>query len=162
MATIKLILKHKRYFLLAFISGLVLFGGWYYLLLLNVAGHNLATYVDLNGLWYTIITMVTGTLMAIFFGIYLALLLFRHDLKQKNKSLGTGASSLGGVLVGVVTAGCPVCGVPLLGWLGAPLALMVLPLKGLEVRVIGVALLVIAIYFINKSINKQLSCELTK
>ena len=140
------------------LSAAAMFGALYFLTVVNVAKKSLIVYSYINGFWFTIITIILNLLISVLFGIYLSLLLFKRDLK--NTGLKQSAHGLGGALVGVVAAGCPTCGVPFLAYFGAPLALTLLPLKGLEIKMISIALLVLSIHLFSKSITAR--CQLPK
>lgn len=114
----------------------------------------------MSGMTFTISSLFLSLLTAILFGIYLSLLIFKKDISKKVE-IKTGATAGFASLAGAVATGCPSCGIPLLGFVGfSPLAMMALPFEGLEIKFIGVLLLIISIYFVIKSIQKNLYCKI--
>lgn len=98
------------------------------------------------------------------FGVDIAMI--AYFLKQKRASLPHGeiAASLGGAASAVVAAGCAACGsfllVTILSFLGASGALALLPLKGGELGLLSIALLILSIYLIARKIVAPIICEL--
>lgn len=152
------ILKRRRYLAIAGATTLIMLGLSYYLMVFNITGKSITAYAVMNGVWYTTVSLALSVFISIFSGIYTAVWLLRRSIvKQKNKSAGA-IMGTGGALGGILAAGCPTCGAPLLALLGAPLALMSLPFKGLELKAISLILLFLSIYWLTENIYRQLSC----
>ena len=152
------ILKRKKYGLVALVAGIFMAGLSYYLTVVNVAFKSFFVLVQMDGVPFTVVSMALSLAISMLFGVYLGLFLFRHDLIKDNKNAKAIASGLGGTIAGVLGAACPTCGAPLLALFGAPLALMALPFQGLEIKVIGIFLLLLSIHLLAQSIEKKLKC----
>ena len=76
------------------------------------------------------------------------------------KDTDINALRLFGSVVGAFGVGCPTCRAFLFGIIGAPLAFMSFPLRGLELQILGILLLTTSIYFVAKTISS--SCEIKK
>jgi len=158
-----IILRRKKYKKIAILGLLVMFALSYYLTVVNVAEKSIYIYAEINGYLFTITSLVLTLLVAIMTGVYLSLFIFRKDLSRKDKTKGGKKDGVAGAFgggVNLVASGCPTCGVPLLGLIGIPSALMVLPYKGLELKLLSVIILIISIHYISLSIKKNLSCGL--
>ncbi|MFA4831179.1 MAG: hypothetical protein WC862_02625 [Patescibacteria group bacterium] len=151
------ILKRKRYLLTAAGAALAMFALAYYLMLFNITDKSMAAYAYMNGAWHTIGSVALTALISIMFGLYSGVWLFRRDIMKARKKAGHIALSASGALGGLLAAGCPTCGAPLLALFGAPLALMSLPFKGLEIKVLSVILIFLSIYSLAESVYKQLA-----
>ncbi len=89
--------------------------------------------------------------MAILAGILVSLLVFK--LRAIKETMG-GAEQTGvaGIIFGVLVPACSSCGIGLLALLGYGSLLGVLPFHGIELGVIGIALLLAAILYISSQI----------
>ena len=148
---IKSILSKRNYLILFICSSALLFFVFYILTLATVTNQSLGIFVMMNGLWYTIATFFLLALIAMLFGVYAALLVYTIRLKARNNKI-SGIFGGAGFLVGLFSAGCPMCGAFLFGLFGAPLALFFMPLKGIELRVLALLLMGISVYMIAKSL----------
>lgn len=155
-----IILKKKKYALVAGVVALALAGLSYYLTVVNVSEKSIFIYAEMNGVLFTIITLLTGLAIAILFGLSSALLVLRRDL-IKAKARAGQAAGLGGAIFGLLASGCPSCGAPLLGLVGLPLGLFSLPFKGIELKLAGAAFLLLSVNLIEKNIEKNLICQVT-
>jgi len=164
LTIIILILKRPRYFLTAIVSAVIMLALSYYLMVFNITGKSMAAYAMMNGAWYTIASVALTILISILFGIYAASWLLRRDLIKQARATAGALLGTGGALGGIIAAGCPTCGAPLLALFGAPLALLGLPFKGIEIKVISLALLFLSIYWLAENVHQQISgtCELPK
>jgi len=160
---LKKVFENKKYVYISLITAVISFVVFYKLTLFNIAKNRLDLYIMMWGWDYTYFSLLSFFVIAVFFGIYLSLIIYKYNLfKQEKKRQGIAIGSFGfiGFVIGALGAGCPTCGAFLLGLLGAPLALMYLPYKGMELRILSILILGIAIYFITKSLNKCSSCEI--
>lgn len=98
------------------------------------------------------------------FGVDIAMIVYYLKRKRVKLPRGEIAASLGGVASGVVAAGCAACGsfllVTILSFLGASGALALLPLRGGELGLLSIALLVLSIFLIARKIVTPVVCEL--
>lgn len=100
----------------------------------------------------------------VLFGVDIAMIVY--FLRQKRARLPRGeiAASVGGAASGVVAAGCAACGsfllATMLSFLGASGALALLPLKGGELGLLSIALLLLSIFLIARKIVAPVVCEI--
>lgn len=153
------ILKKRKYFWSALSAFLVLTAVSYYLTVVNVYQNSLIIYAELNGGLFTIISLSFSLLTTFFFGLYLALLLFKIDI-SKNRLVVNQATGWGATAINLVASGCPSCGTPILGLIGFPMALFSLPWHGIELKILSLILLLISIFFLLKNIKNSLFCQL--
>ena len=66
----------------------------------------------------------------------------------------------GSSLIALVTSGCAMCGLPVLGLLGLSGSLIYLPFQGTELSVIAVLLLLITLYFMLVSYPAEQVCKI--
>ena len=110
---------------------------------------------SLSGLNIIILGIVAGLT-----GLNSTLLL--QNLKVM-KSYGSMKVVVGGSsLLGLVSTGCASCGLPLLAFLGLGSSVSFLPLKGLELSLLTVILLLTSTIFLIKKLRKNPSCEVSK
>jgi hypothetical protein len=156
-----IILKRKKYLFVALLTFVIMATVSYYLTVSNVFHKDIFIYAQMNGYLFTIISIILGLMISVLFGLYIALLVFRKDIAVKPVSMDK-LSSLVGTGANIIASGCPSCGVPLLGLVGLPLGLSYLPFKGIELKIISVAFLLISISYISKNIKRNLECSLNK
>ncbi len=76
------------------------------------------------------------------------------------KSYGSMKVVVGGSsLLGLVSTGCASCGLPLLAFLGLGSSVSFLPLKGLELSLLTIILLLTSTFFLIKKLKTKSSCE---
>ena len=95
---------------------------------------------------------------AILTGINLTLVTLRLAALRSGGKLHfmVGGSSL----IAIVTSGCAMCGLPILGLLGLSGSLIYLPFQGTELSVIAVLLLLITLYFMLVSYPTEQVCKI--
>jgi hypothetical protein len=154
--TIKFVLSRKKYLLTTIITAVLVFSALYYLIVAKVANNELWISVMMSGAGYVTFSIVSIALISALFGIYLSMVVFKIVMIR---AVGSGGffGIIGGA-VGAFGVGCPTCGAFLFSLIGAPLALMYLPFRGLELQALSVVILVFSIYFTGKSINAK--CEI--
>ena len=152
---VKNILSKRNYLILFICSSALLFFIFYILTLATVTNQSLGIFIMMNGFWYTIATFFLLALIAMLFGVYAVLLTYIIRLKLRHKKKASRSHGIfggTGFLVGLFSAGCPMCGAFLFGLFGAPLTLFFMPFKGLELRMLALVLLSISVYLIGKSL----------
>ncbi len=154
-----IVAKRKKYALVALLGGLAMALSSYYLTVINVFHKSILIFAEMNGVYFTLLTIILNLAIAVLFGLYLALLIFRRDV-IKARALANKAAGFGGVGVALLASGCPSCGVPILGLVGLPLGLLSLPFKGIELKLISIAFLLLSIYLIDRNIKNSLKCEI--
>jgi len=114
----------------------------------------------LGGMWTAMSGMGLTLLIitAILTGANLVLLIQRvQQLKDSGKlHLAIGGSTL----LGIVGSGCTACGLPILALFGLSGSLVFLPLHGLEISYLSVALLGGSLYLMIRSNQKAISCKI--
>lgn len=103
----------------------------------------------INLYWYIAYSyLIFGLLIAMLVAISISLGYMR--VKEVQKMSGTSGFSLLGAVLGIITGACPGCLVGLLpaiaGIFGGSLILADLPLLGIEIQLLSVAVLIFAIY----------------
>ncbi len=112
---------------------------------------------------FTVLSALYTIVIAILFGIYIAML--TYFLKRRIKAGGQGGVATGffGIASGVLGIGCAACGSFLLtsfSIVGVSGVLAFLPLGGSEFGIIGVILLAVAVYMTAKQIVSPLVCKI--
>jgi len=152
------VLTKRKYFLVFLIVTILSFAVMYKLTFLNIANESLGTFVMMWGNSFTFISLVGAGIISLLFGVFSSL--FAYKIAVISQFSGkTGFFSMFGLSAGLFSAGCPTCGAALFALFGAPLALMFFPLKGLELKILSIGLLVISNHFLAKSF---LGCDITK
>jgi len=150
---IKEIFKKDNYLILFLVVSIIIFIIFYFLTLATTTDQSLSIFIMMNGFWYMLSTFFLLGIAAVLFGLYVMLLIFKIKNKTKNlKRKVSGLFGASGLITGLFSAGCPMCGGFLFGIFGAPLALFFLPFKGLELRVLAILLLSLSVYLISRSL----------
>ena len=152
IATIEDVLSKRNYFILFILTSLILFAVFYVFTLATTTDHSIGIFVMMNGVSYAFFTFLLLVVIALLFGVYIALVVY--GIKLRSKYAGSSVFGAGGLIVGAFSAGCPMCGAFLFGLFGAPLTLFFMPYKGLELRVLAMVLLAISIYAMSKNLNR--------
>ena len=145
----------KNKWAIAIISALLFFVLSYYLTVFTVFQYSLSIYIQMNGFYYTVVSMLLNVLISVLVGINTAILAYNIDMKKSVCSISGGA-------IAIFTSGCPTCGALLFSLLGYPLALMALPWKGLELKIVSIILLALYIQLITsnkKRLGATNACE---
>lgn len=153
---IKLVLSKRKYLATSIVTGVVVFGFLYYLLVAKVADNSIWIAVMMSGPGYVTEVVVSSILISAGFGIYLSMIAYKY-LSFSSIS-GKGFFGFIGSGIGAFGVGCPTCGAFLFGLIGAPLALTYLPFRGIELRILGILILFLSIYFVSKSMKGK--CEI--
>ena len=154
---VKNILSKRNYLILFICSSALLFFVFYILTLATVTNQSPGIFIMMNGFWYTIATFFLLALIAMLFGAYAVILAYSIRLKLRHKKKASKSHGIfggAGFLTGLFSAGCPMCGAFLFGLFGAPLTLFFMPFKGLELRMLALALLSMSVYLIGKSLSE--------
>lgn len=111
---------------------------------------------------FTPLSATYTVIIAILFGVYIAMI--TYFLKRRIKEVGQGGVATGflGIMSGVLGVGCAACGSFLLTSLtlvGAGGVLTLLPLGGSEFGIIGAILLALAVYMTAKKIIDPQICK---
>lgn len=135
-------------------SGSIAFGAKLTLLL------NLLGSIETN---FTLFSAIAMIVIAIFFGVNMALIIY--FIKKKGAALGGGGflASAGGIGSGIIGIGCAACGsfvlsaiLPVVGAVGV---IALLPLKGKEFSILSIGLLFISIFMMSRKIIEPVVCK---
>ncbi|MCM2325492.1 MAG: hypothetical protein NDI94_03450 [Candidatus Woesearchaeota archaeon] len=112
------------------------------------------TYYNI-GAWYIYSQTALQMMLAVLFGLNVSLLWHKLDYSSqfaKKEAHTTAAASV----MGVIVSGCPTCGITLASYLGLASFFSALPFFGMELKVLGIGLL---LYSINSLSDKMYVCE---
>jgi len=157
IGVIQMILSQKKYILTFLMTTFISFGVFYWLTVTNVANQSLDIYALMSGFNFTFWAIFFTAIISLLLGIFIALVVYRFKLIQ-NGSKKLGFFGTLGFFFGVFSAGCPSCGSVILALFGAPLALMLLPYKGLELKVASILILIWSNYSMSR---KLIKCNVT-
>ncbi len=131
------VFSNKKYLLIFVMSASLIGTLFYYFTNFAVTAGNL-------GIVHAYVFVIFDVLISILFGFYVALLVFRYD---KIRSILSSASITGviGSSGGAVAGGCAACSVTLASYLGLASVIAALPFYGLELKIIGIGLLIFSI-----------------
>lgn len=104
------------------------------------------------GVIYTTIVISLNVAIAILTSMVASTLILKFRAVRAFRASGETCVGAGALIA--ITAGCPVCTVPLLillGLLGFSTSLVAFPLQGLEFKLISLALITLSLYWISKS-----------
>lgn len=150
------VLSNRKCFFIFLAAAIVSFSLLYYFMVATVAKNSLKIALMMSGVNYIYATVLLILILSLLFGIYFSLVIFKFSASMSFWRQGFAGSI--GSLVGAFGVGCPTCGAFLFALIGAPLALMYLPFRGLELQVFGILILIFSIYLTEKSINSN--CEI--
>src|SRR3989344_2455367 len=112
---------------------------------------------------FTLLSASYTIAIALLAGINTALIV--HLIKTRRRIGGSAVIGASGIFAGAFGVGCAACGplilTSLIGTVGGISVLAILPLRGGELGIIGVALLGYSMYLLAKQITKPLVCEPT-
>lgn len=98
------------------------------------------------------------------FGMDIAMIVYFLRRRRAQLPRGEIAAGVGGAASGAIAAGCAACGsfllVTILSFFGATGALALLPLRGGELGLLSVALLLLSIFLIARKIAAPMACEI--
>ena len=150
------ILSQKNYLGLFLVVTLISFILFYWLTVVNVANASLDIFILMSGRVFTMVQLFLLLIISLLFGLYFSMAVFKYKLAKKFKGkMGFFASI--GFFFGVFSAGCPTCGSAVFALFGAPLALMFLPWKGMELKILSIFILIVTNYFATR---KLIGCEI--
>ncbi len=168
ITNIKKIFVQKRYFLFLFSISLIFF-------LLNVVINNIRiigimfSEGFLNGMIFlgriiigfkeTILvsTFIFVIIISLLIGLLFTVMIYRvSSIRKINGQIGVFGAI--GIFLGLFIPGCVACSVGALGFLGITGSIIgILPLKGLELQILSIALLVFGIIYFSKTMSNSCS-----
>jgi len=88
--------------------------------------------------------------LSVLTGLLFSLIYNRGKIISSGKKKRYGVIGTFGVALGFISAGCSACGLGLISLFGLGGALATLPLKGVEISIIAIVLLMVSIYIISR------------
>ncbi len=150
LSQIKSVLSEKNNLRLFSVASIITFSILSFLTLATTTGYSIEIFVMMNGLLYTVLAFLMTAVISLLFGVYVCMVAYKFKfLKASGKDNITGVA---GLLAGVLSSGCPMCGSAIFGLAGAPLALMALPFQGLEIKALSIVFLAVSIYFLSRNV----------
>lgn len=116
---------------------------------------DLATLKGNLGATFATVELVSGILLALLFGINAGLLYYKLRLASSVNAKESGSTILGGIF-GIIVTGCPACSITLASYLGLASILSTLPFYGMEIKIIGLLLL---LYSTNTLLKNLTVCK---
>jgi len=98
---------------------------------------------------YLFAQVIIQIMLALLFGVNMALLW--NKLKFTHKVTNEATSITIASVLGLLVSGCPACGITLASYLGLASVFASIPLFGLELKLIGILLLLYSTYSLSKS-----------
>ena len=99
--------------------------------------------------------VIAQVILSILFGINVSILYYKLKTVSSLKAKEYGTAATGSIL-GIIVSGCPSCGVTLASYLGLASFFSSFPFFGLEIKVLGILIL---IYSINNLLKNLDLCE---
>jgi len=157
----RLVFSQKRYVAIAAITALMIFLFNVYITNYKLLQELFSTRLLLDLLvgtfqsleWYAQISTVT---LSVLTGVALSMLAFKIKVAKADVK---DSSGIIGTIFGVLVPGCATCGIGILAILGFTSALLILPLKGLEFAILGIAILSATILYTSKQIVECPACQ---
>jgi len=150
--SIEILWKNKFYLFLAIA---IAFGSGYLLYIFSSV--SMILYMD--SALYIIASLGLSILISIFFGIDVALIVYKFKLSKK-MGFKESSSSVLGAVGGAIGSGCPICGATIIGLLGVSGGLAALPFNGIGLKVLSLGLVLFATYKVSESIFNCKKCKI--
>lgn len=112
------------------------------------------TYYNI-GAYYAYLQTISQAVLALLFGINIALLYYKLKFMSQFNAKETNTTVLSGIL-GVIVSGCPACGITLASYVGLASFFASFPLLGMELKFVGIAILLFSINSLSKNLT---SCD---
>jgi len=113
---------------------------------------------------FTLFSASYTIIIAILFGINVALVTYYFKRRKKFLEQGGMITSMGGLVTGVFGIGCAACGTfiltPLLAVVGAGSLIAFLPFGGEEFGILSVGILGLSVFLTSKKIQDPLTCNI--
>ncbi len=156
--TITMILKQRRYAMIAFLASFG-FGLLHYFLSMSMLQLHFGVVAESMPL-YLGTSLSLSVVVAILAGVNISLLVYKIKGATGTNLKKSGGTTIAGSAFAVFTPGCPACTTPLIVILGAVGGLAVFPLQGLELKIISVGALLFSIYWISRGLQQPSCCSM--
>lgn len=112
-----------------------------------------------GNLWslYAYAEIALSTLIAVCFGIFVAATVYQWRAMNHINTKKSTSGMVGGFL-GVLVMGCPACTITIASYIGLASAISILPRKWIELKIIGLMLLVRSTY---QTVSTLWQCKIT-
>ncbi|MEK6916512.1 MAG: hypothetical protein AABW92_02095 [Nanoarchaeota archaeon] len=148
--TVKSIYKHKDSLPVTIIAGLLMASVLFYFTHFEQIYWNI-------GKIYAYSQVVIQILLSVLFGINIALLWYKLKFAASvNSGKEIGSTTVASV-ISIIVSGCPACGITIAYYLGIASIFTILPLYGLELKMIGILLI---LYSTNMLVEKLHACKI--
>ena len=120
----------------------------------------------LGGLFtnFEAVAAFSAVAVPLLFGVDVAMIVYFLRARRAQLPRGEIAAGVGGAASGAIAAGCAACGsfllITILSFLGATGALALLPLRGGELGLLSIGLLLLSIFLIARKIAAPAVCEI--
>ena len=120
----------------------------------------------LGGLFtnFDAVAAFSAVAVPLLFGVDITMIVYFLRRRRAQLPRGEIAAGLGGATSGAIAAGCAACGsfllITILSFFGATGALALLPLRGGELGLLSIALLLLSIFLIARKIVAPVVCEI--
>ena len=159
LETISNVLRIKRYAIIASIAAVGL-GMIYLVLTMSLLPVHVNAVAQDHGSYIAVSVGLTVAIASLG-GINIAMIAFKIKRMKMMRSAGsTGTAFLGGAF-SAFTPGCPACTAPLAVVLGAVGGLSILPMHGLELKLISVGVLIFSVYWVARGLQRQSCCSIS-
>ncbi len=153
LQSIKDVYSKKESFLITLFGALFLGGILFYFTSFEQIYWNI-------GALYAITQVVVQVLLSLLFGLNLALLWYKLRFVAESNNTGRETTStVIGSVISVIVSGCPACGITLASYLGLATFFTAFPLYGLELKLLGLGLLM---YSTNDIAKDMYVCKIKK
>ncbi len=146
---IKQVFNQKKYIAVTVITALIIGYFMFYFTNYDLIEGNM-------GHLYANLQVLLQLLFSVLIGINVSLLFYQINTASAAK--GAGSTAIGSIL-GIIVSGCPSCGITLASYIGLASFFSFLPFYGIEIKIIGVFVLVYSTFSISKRIGK---CEISE
>lgn len=152
------VLRLKKYASIAAVTAVFLGTLYYFLTMAMLPDHIEIASKDYG--WYIMTSIGLGAAVSVLGGINVSLIIFKTlRMRRMNSAKQGGTAVLGGAF-SMFTPGCPACTAPLAVVLGAAGGLSVLPMFGLELKIISAGVLIFSTYWIARGLQRQSCCSI--
>ncbi len=125
--------------------------GLFYLFFELITNHDL---IKGNlGLAHFYINYILQLLIAIFFASFLTFFVYKY-VKFSSFDSKNSATSFIGTFFGILVAGCPACSITIASYIGLASLISLFPYHGLELKILGLLMLIYANYSSIKDLNQ--------
>lgn len=157
---ITMILKQRTYAMIVVLASLG-FGLLHYFLSLSLLQEHFSVVANAMPL-YLGTSLALSVIVAGLAGINISLIVYKIKGARNINLKKSSGSTVAGSAFAAFTPGCPACTTPLAVILGAVGGFAILPLQGLELKLISIGALVFAMFWITRGLQQPSCCSMKK